>query len=62
MIAAILPFVIISTMEESFLRLVLTLIVNSLCTIICVYILGINQDTRKKVNSFILNKIRKNDL
>ena len=49
-------------MEESFLRLVLTLIVNSLCTIICVYILGINQDTRKKVNSFILNKIRKNDL
>lgn len=57
MIAAILPFVIIATMEESFLRLVLTLIVNSLCTIICVYILGINQDTRKKVNSFILNKI-----
>lgn len=61
-IAAILPFVITITIEESFLRLLLTLIVNSLCTLICVYTLGINQDARKKVNSFILNKIRKNDL
>lgn len=62
MIAAILPCVIVFTMEESFLRLVLTLLVNSLCTLICVYTFGINKDARKKVNTFILNKIRKNDL
>lgn len=57
-IAGILPLLIVFTMEESFLRLVLTLVVNTVCTVICVYTLGINHETRIKINTFIQNKVK----
>lgn len=56
-IAGIIPVIIVFTMKESFLRLVLTLIANTACTAICIYSLGINHDTRQKVNTFIISKL-----
>ena len=56
-LAGILPILIVCTIPESFMRLVLTLVVNTICLLVCVYILGINQATRQKVKSFIKSKV-----
>lgn len=57
LLASIIPTAIIFMMDESFLRLVITVVVNTVSTIICVYFLGISAQTRLKVNSYVFNRI-----
>lgn len=62
LVAGIFPLVVVWNMDESFMRLVLTVLVNCVSMSFCVYTIGINRETRHKVNAFILTKIKKNDL
>ena len=59
LLAGILPLVVVCCFEESFLRLMITVSVSTLSLCICVYTLGLDNETRQKVKTFILSKIRR---
>ena len=58
-IASIFPFFFVSYMDSNWQRLIGTIIICSLCSIISIYFIGINGDERKKIITIIKN--RKNE-
>lgn len=58
-LVSIIPSVLLVwLLEPSFLRLILTLVISTISLSFCIYTIGINKDTRSKINKFVFNKIR----
>lgn len=60
-ISAIIPVVFVYKFEESFLRLIFTILISVICVSVAVFFLGMNKAERNGIVGKIKNKLRKHE-